>query len=315
MNAIKTIHDFASAVKYALSEAFPECSIEIVPITKNNGVCLTGIAIRPHNRDISPTVYMDPYYAALRSCTQLESIIARITSDCRKAIDTAADGISADDIMDFAAAKDRICYKLINTELNSGLLADVPTRNLQDLSIVYYVHLSGTDAGTATTLITSRLAELWGTDEKTLYGLACRNTKHLHRGVVLSMSDVLGGITASDTSQDYKADAYDGFDISRSEPDILPMYVATNKDRTFGAAAVLYDGLLDAVAEKLGCDGVFALPSSVHEMLVIPDTFGDAGNIKDMVREINVAEVRADEVLSGNIYHYSVKGHDFKMVS
>lgn len=314
MNAIRTIHDFTCAVKYALSSAFPECSIETDSSVKNNGICLNGIALRPYNGEIAPSLCMEQYYAELQSGSPIEGIIEKITKEFSAALDNAA-GISAGWIRDFASVKDRICFRLINKALNEGMLADAPSRDFLDLSVVYYLQLPCTGAGMATVLITGRLAGFWGIDEETLCGLAFLNTKRLHRGAVAPVTDVLGSTWYEGTPQECGKDAHDGFDISRSGPGILPVYVATNKEKTFGAAAVLYDGLLDAAAKKIGCDGIFVLPSSVHEMILIPDTFGDPGDIAEMVRDINNSEVEEEEVLSGNVYHYHVESHELKIVS
>lgn len=90
----------------------------------------------------------------------------------------------------------------------------------------------------------------------------------------------------------------------------LPMYVATNQNKTFGAGILLYDGFLDAVAGKLG--SFYILPSSVHELIIIPDTFGDPSELKKMVGEINAAEVPEEEVLSDNIFHYGANTHELE---
>lgn len=87
---------------------------------------------------------------------------------------------------------------------------------------------------------------------------------------------------------------------------------ATNASKTYGAAVILYDGLLETSAERLG--SFYALPSSVHEFMFIPDTFGNVEDIKQMVQEINAAEVPEEEVLSDNIYHYDSNAHELKIV-
>jgi len=56
------------------------------------------------------------------------------------------------------------------------------------------------------------------------------------------------------------------------------------------------------------------LPSSIHEFIFVPEQFGDIGKITNMVRNINASEVSESEVLSNNIYHYSVEEHALKVV-
>ncbi len=305
MHTINTIKDFTAAVHTALSAAFPERQIEPINVTKNNDVHLTGMKIMSHNNKVAPAIYMEPYFNMLKSGNPLEEVIIQIVSSCRAALSCTNAGIGAEDLTDFAYVKDKICYKLVNKHMNSALLTTVPHRDYLDLSIVYYIRLAQTDNGLATLNVTDSLAHTWGVDEETLFSLASSNTPLLCRGIVLTMDNVL------DKSVNSQTKTYDHFDFTCSETHILPMYVATNTNKTYGASVILYAGLLDAAAEKLG--SFYALPSSVHEFMFIPDTFGNAEYIKQMVKEINAAEVPEEEVLSDNIYHYDSRTHELKI--
>ena len=305
MHTINTIKDFTAAVHTALSAAFPERQIEPINVTKNNDVHLTGMKIMSHNNKVAPAIYMEPYFNMLKSGNPLEEVIIQIVSSCRAALSCTNAGIGAEDLTDFAYVKDKICYKLVNKHMNSALLTTVPHRDYLDLSIVYYIRLAQTDNGLATLNVTDSLAHTWGVDEETLFSLASSNTPLLCRGIVLTMDNVL------DKSVNSQTKTYDHFDFTCSETHILPMYVATNTNKTYGASVILYAGLLDAAAEKLG--SFYALPSSVHEFMFIPDTFGNAEYIKQMVKEINAADVPEEEVLSDNIYHYDSRTHELKI--
>lgn len=315
MPTIKTINDFSAAVHTSISAAFPECKIEVVNVTKNNAVHLTGMTIKPQNKKVAPTLYMEPYFAALKSGQTLASVIDQIISSCTAALSCASSGIDVEDLTEFAHVKDKICYKLVGRNKNNEFLSAVPHRDYLDLAIVYYLQTAITDSGTATVTVTNDLAHIWGVDESELYDLARKNTPRMNRGIVLTLSDVLDGKATASTHQECGTDVYNSFDISRSKEKILPMYVVTNTAKTFGAAVILYDGLLKDVAEYLSCSGIYAIPSSVHEFICIPDTFGNAGDIKQMVQEINAAEVRPDEVLSDSIYHYDVTTHELTVIS
>ena len=183
------------------------------------------------------------------------------------------------------------------------------------MAIVYYLQTAITDSGTATVTVTNDLAHIWGVEESELYDLARKNTPRMNRGIVLTLSDVLDGKATASTHQECGTDVYNSFDISRSKEKILPMYVLTNTAKTFGAAVILFDGLLKDVTEYICSSGVYAIPSSVHEFICIPDTFGNVEYIKQMVRDINSSEVQPDEVLSDNIYHYDVTTRELKVIS
>ena len=53
-------------------------------------------------------------------------------------MDNAAIGINTDAIQDFSFAKDKICYKLVNRELNAGFLSTAPYRDFHGLAVAYY---------------------------------------------------------------------------------------------------------------------------------------------------------------------------------
>ncbi len=307
---IMTISDFTNAVKEKLSESFPECSIENVTVTKNNGVCLTGFAIHQNNGNVAPAIYMEPYYSGLQSGIPFEDIIRKIIQECRAALETAAAGIDADKIQDFAAVKDRICYKLINRQMNKELLTTIPYRCYHDLAIAYYLQLSCTDEGMATVLVTNSMAQRWGMDEAQLFELAHENTPRLNRGCVIPLEMAING-----TAHGHVCHAYDQYDFTKASETEMPMYNATNASKLYGASILLYDGLLEGVAGEIG--SFLILPINIHETIFVPYK-EECANIKDisqMVREINATEVGAQDILADNVYFYDAGKHTLESVS
>lgn len=52
-------------------------------------------------------------------------------------------------------------------------------------------------------------------------------------------------------------------------------------------------------------EGFYILPSSIHEILIVPGNGEEnAGELGEMVRDVNRTEVRREEVLSDHIYEY-----------
>jgi hypothetical protein len=48
----------------------------------------------------------------------------------------------------------------------------------------------------------------------------------------------------------------------------------------------------------------FILPSSVHELIIVPDNGEDPQILQRMVKEVNSTQVSAQDVLSDNIYRF-----------
>ena len=85
------------------------------------------------------------------------------------------------------------------------------------------------------------------------------------------------------------------------------MYVASNKERIHGAGVIAYPEFMEEAAKRLGGD-FYVLPSSIHEVILIPDT-PDVSvlELQGIVQSVNVEQVAPEERLSDHIYHYDSK--------
>lgn len=99
-------------------------------------------------------------------------------------------------------------------------------------------------------------------------------------------------------------------DIDIGIPDFI---VASNREKIFGAAAMLYSGFAGMLGEK-GIVDCYVIPSSVHECLMVHDYEGTKKeDIEEMVREVNASSFVSDtDFLSNKVYRYSEikKGFD-----
>ena len=89
-------------------------------------------------------------------------------------------------------------------------------------------------------------------------------------------------------------------------------FVVTNTERIDGAGVIFYPEFMDNMGELLGND-FFILPSSIHQMLVLPDDGQvDAEMLRDMVKEVNATQVAPAERLTNDVYHFDTKDHVFE---
>ena len=85
------------------------------------------------------------------------------------------------------------------------------------------------------------------------------------------------------------------------------MYVVTNRYRNLGAAVMLYPDVWKKAVEKIG-GSFYILPSSIHEVILIPENYGIGKiQLEVMVEEINNTEVDEEEILSDSVYYYNAK--------
>ena len=74
-----------------------------------------------------------------------------------------------------------------------------------------------------------------------------------------------------------------------------------------GAGLILQEDLMQQIGEIVGGD-FYILPSSCHEVLVIPESMGmDVKELSAMVQQVNETEVSTEDRLSDHVQHYDSK--------
>lgn len=288
-----TIETFTDMVKDKLSSHIRGCTLEVQETKKNNGVILHGIRIREPESNIAPVVYMDDYFKEYQSGRFLDEIVIAVAENYKK--NRVISDFDTMNITDYERVKERICFKVVNTDLNRELLCDVPHVPFCDLSVVFYVLLDSIPGQSASVMVNNRFMDIWGVDTDTLFEKAMYNTPRLLQGKVTPMRNIIESILKD------RDDRVDGL-----LPDLekVSMYVATNEMKSNGASVFLYDSLLSGFADRIGKD-FFIIPSSIHELIFLPDDLDmEPEDIRGMIFEVNMTCVEPEEVLSNNVYRY-----------
>lgn len=298
---LTTMEAFAGTVKTAIEAHYgDEYRVTVQDVHKNNNLVLTGITILKKDCNIAPTIYLNQAFEQYQEGRTMESIcreIIRVYEEHKVQTD-----FDVSCVTDFSKVQNRICYKVINAEKNKVLLTDTPHVLLEDLAVIFYILVSNDAEGTGTITIKNNMLEYWDVNTDTLYELALANTQRLFRGTVQSMANVMMDILSKQMDEEA---AMEFFDMMVDADDAIPMYVCTNTMKLNGAGVILYNGLLQKFADRVGSD-VFILPSSIHETLLIPvNEDMDVEYLRDMVRTVNRTEVAPDEMLSDNVYRYN----------
>lgn len=93
--------------------------------------------------------------------------------------------------------------------------------------------------------------------------------------------------------------------------------LSNNWTERYGAAVIVDTKNLDMAAEKIGYDQFYIIPSSVHEVILIPD-IEDVNPIelRGMIISVNAdKELITDKMfLSNDLYYYDAVTHTFKEV-
>lgn len=166
---------------------------------------------------------------------------------------------------------------------------------------------------------TTGLFKTWDIDEKTLYTQAVLNTPRLNCTEMCPMQEFIKEhIPAEQTPDTFAMDVteynFDNFTMKIDSGDGMPLYIVTNKSKTFGAASLLLPHIMEKIGEFLG--SFYVLPSSIHEVLVIPASSAmETSELIGMVRQINETELLPEEVLSDNIYLYDKDEKTFSVIT
>lgn len=289
-----TYQEFQQFIVTKLQEHFDaSASVSIRPIRKNNNVVLDGLTILEEGINVSPTIYLNTYYEAYKDGQSPESLL----TDILKLYDAnrPTDSIDIRFYTDFDNISNRILFKLIHYDKNEALLAEIPHFRYLDLAIVFYCLISTTPTGSATILIKNSHLSYWNISKENLLQYAKENTPRLLPHTMQTLSSLLEEYGENLTDEDDS-------DNSRSHT----IYVLSNRRKLYGACCMLYPNLLKETAKRLG-SGLYILPSSIHEVLLIPATKDiNPSALNLMVREVNDTQVADEEILADHIYYYSL---------
>ena len=268
--------------------------VKLNDVMKNNGVVLKGITLMQDDSNISPTIYLNPYYDAYENGdTTLGTVIDEVIDTYER--NKINRSIDMKFFLNYETVRSRIIFKLINTEKNRELLRDVPYIPFHDLSIVFQCLVSEERFGNASILIHNVHLQLWKVNARELYECALENTPLLQGYELADMNTVLEEMKALGGIDDEEIE-----DMQQE----VPMYVLSNKSRINGASCILYKDILKDFAMVVDKD-LNVLPSSIHEVILLPsDGTQESEQLKEMVREINQSQVEKEEVLSDSVYYY-----------
>lgn len=309
--------DKAAALVEMISEKLGEdFEVTCASVQKNNSVTREGITIREKGRVVAPTIYLDDLFNESEDDEDIERIADGIVGSYENWMEGTQD--LNPQFFTFDNMKDRIIYRMVNYEMNAGMLETTPHVRYRDLAVYFCCLVRLDSQGLGTVRITDSIASEWGVTVEELKGYAQKNTPKLLPYEFSTMYSVLARLLAHEIEM-----RSDECDVSRMR-ELLEhlesgddtklsnsMYVLTTKNGINGASCLLYDGMTEQIARQLGT-GYYILPSSVNEVIIVPDT-ADIGEeyLREMVPQINRDEVEQTEVLSDAIYRYPCDNFGF----
>ena len=273
--------------------------ISFQTITRNNDVRLHGCLLRRNESHIAPTLYMENFYDLYKDGLSVGETADAMLRICVNSLDDVREFEFAPE--DCESVRKMIGMKVLGYERNPELLQRVPYIRYEDLAVVFIFVLKEAGITGGVAVITSELSGLWGISAEELFAQARQSAPVLLEPVVSNIRNMIG-----DCPEEVE-------EIIDDPENAVDMYILTNKSQTYGASALFYPGLLEKITDYLG-GGFYILPSSVHEVILIPEAAGEPDALRRMVQEVNRCEVPEDMILSDNVYYYDPEEKQFRIV-
>lgn len=279
-------------------------------VVKLNDTKLHAVAVCPLGEHICRNFYAEAYYEDYQNGTSLETIAERILT---YAEDEKLCGMKRLDwlphIFEFEKVADKITAKLISKELNTEYLKDKCWMEYLDLAVCFQIEVGSDDRGIMTVALDKSVFEAWGIPMERLFSIAMDNLKALHSWKAIGMSELLVKLALENSGED---------DFARymNPPEYQEgLFVATNETKTNGATCMLDKGVVKSLAEKENVKKVAVIPSSIHEIILMPlrseDDMAEVESLNRMIAEVNETQVRPDEVLGNHVYIYNVVDNEY----
>lgn len=274
--------------------------VQILSEVRNNGILVDTLVIHLKDHPVSPVIPVRPYYEAYQKGTAPERLLEKIASDFLSGLYQPYT-VPFGHLKDFEAVKDDIFIRAVNYERNKVVLASCPYVKKLDLALTFRVRFFQGSEGLSSLLIDDRLMDQWRITQGVLYELAMRNTVAKFPPVIESSEDIYKELIESGDKRFEHAE----------KKSAAPMYVLSNNIRLNGATAAFYPGVLREFSEALCTGGMdfYLLPSSIHEMMIVPNDDGgrSAKAYQKIVKSVNKEIVDPEEILSDNVYSYAYR--------
>lgn len=269
-------------------------------VEKFNTEKYESLVLRPEGESVGVSVNLTLMYEDIKNGTEYDKVIEKMS-------EVVLDGylnrpkVAVDGLLDYESVKGKLFIQAVPAGKNAELLKTVPHRDIADIAFVVRIVVSSNEEGMSSTLVTNELLRNYGITPEELFKDAEAYAPEAFPAEIRDMADVLAKL------MDLPEEIVEKMNDNRGA-----MFVASNPNNHYGAGILAYPDFLEQACDKLGGD-FFLLPSSIHEVILVPDDGRVSGKeLSDMVRSINEEQVAPKDRLSDVAYHYDSKTKTFE---
>lgn len=279
-----------------LSETYQGASVTTRQVDKLQGESYYGISVQPEDSNLGITLNLQGVYEKFQHGFPYDEALDGIAHIVEDSFSNRPN-VRLSELMDYASMKEKLMVQVVPTKGNEEMLASIPHKEQEDMSLIYRFVIDSNEQGVASTLITNQILREYGVSPEQLHADAMIQAPEHFPAKIRSMQEIFA-------------------EMMGMEPEMMPdevgMFVATCNDGFQGAGCIFYPEFMDQAADKLQGD-FFILPSSLHEVILLPDNGQmDYQELENMVQEINATEVQPQDRLSDSVYHYDAQERIFE---
>ncbi|WP_026658648.1 DUF5688 family protein [Butyrivibrio sp. AC2005] len=258
-----------------------------------------ALTVKPVDDIIGVNLNATALFVEYENGKALENIVDESVHFAREALKNT-EAYDVESYRDYSIMKEKLTMEVVSAEANKNLLKTVPHKNIEDMAIVYRFDLNPIPG---TILVTNQLLEGYGITAEQLHEDALEIAPKNRPLEIKGMSEILSISSGAENIEDL------GLNIP---PEEEKLFVASVEGNIHGACVLAYEEFMDKAAERLG-GSFYILPSSLHELILVPDDGNfELTALDHMVREVNATTVSSTDKLTDNVYHYDSENKIFE---
>ena len=285
-----------SHIKEYLPMEYQNAVVSINEVTKSNDRLLTGLTILSPGERSAPTIYLEALAEQVEQGLSLDAAMKQIAQIQVENHNRVPLDISV--LENYEAIRPMLAVQMCDPETNQEYLKGKPYTSCGDLAAYYRIQVAANEEGTASVAITESMIQMWGITKEQLHKDAVQAANARSPVCLYDMEEVMAESIFSVKPENL---------FNREEPldiGMIPIYILTNQEKLNGASVSVQDGVLEKVAELLGTN-FYVLPSSIHELLILPDNGSmQLSELEAMVREVNATQIAPEDRLSDKVQYY-----------
>ena len=290
MNYTKFMSFVKSHIKDYLPEEYKDAEVSLMPVKKLDEEYI-GLTVRMKEQIAAPIVNIKAFFRRFQENETLESLMEEMA----RLLQTEPPMILDPELLGhYDQVKPLLFIRVSSAEKGEAIMDSSPHQVIGDLLITYHIYVSPhDDNGWFSTRVTNEMVDTLGVSAETLALDAYLNTPKLFTPKLESLLEAVTGKKEEDPN----------------------MMVITNENLVYGANTLFIPGMMENISKKLG-GNYFAIPSSIHEFIVVVDDGRVTGDeLREMLETANQTVVEPEDILSYQLYHYDCETKELNVAA